>query len=261
MFGVRSILWAATAFVAMPVAASDKDGFLEEFAGLDRDRWFVSDGWVNGPHQNCLWSAEAVEIRDGVLRLLVEKATDDGPEDYLCAEIQSEDRFGFGVFEARVQVPFATGTNSNFFTFIGAPQNQPHDEIDFEFIARTEPVLQTNTYVDGQGGNEALIPMPDDGEWRDLAFVWEPDRVRWYVDGALIRTLEGDKVPSGAQKMYLSIWTTDVLIDWMGRFEWTGPLALQVDRVAYTPLGAGCLFDTSILCSDAFGADAPGLDD
>lgn len=238
----------ATAFLAVSAAASDQDGFVEEFTTLKSERWFVSDGWVNGPHQNCLWSKDAVQVEDGLLHLSVEQAAD-GPEDYICAEIQSHERFGYGVYEARVRVPFAAGTNSNFFTFIGPPQGLLHNEIDFEFIARTEPVLQTNIYFDGEGGNEALTPVPNVDEWLDLAFIWEPGRLRWYMDGELIRTEEGDGIPAIDQKMYLSIWTTDLLIEWMGLFEWSEPLIFQVDRVAFTPLGTGCLFDDSILCN------------
>jgi endo-1,3-1,4-beta-glycanase ExoK len=253
MRALRLTTLAATALLAVPAAATDQRGFLEEFDTLDRDRWFISDGWVNGPHQNCLWSAEAVQLRDGVLRLSVEEAAE-GPEAYLCAEIQSEDRFGFGVFEALVNVPFAKGTNSNFFTFIGPPQNLPHHEIDFEFLARSAPVLQTNTYVEGTGGNEALLPITDEDGWHHIAFIWEAERLRWYLNGTLIRTLEGGKVPSLKQKIYLSIWTTDILTDWMGRFEWAGPLVFQVDWVAYTPLEQECRFEASILCDEGYRA-------
>ncbi|ATX67121.1 family 16 glycosylhydrolase [Roseinatronobacter bogoriensis] len=238
---------ATTALLAFSAAASDQDGFVDEFATLDSERWFVSDGWVNGPHQNCLWSQDAVLVENGLLHLSVEQA-EDGPEDYICAEIQSHQRFGYGVYEARVRVPFATGTNSNFFTFIGPPQGLLHNEIDFEFLSATEPVLQTNIYFDGEGGNEDLTPVPNVDDWLDLAFIWEPGRLRWYMDGALIRTEESDRIPAIEQKMYLSIWTTDLLIDWMGLFEWSEPLIFQVDWVAFTPLGTGCLFDASILC-------------
>lgn len=257
----RALITAVAAgLLATAANGTDQDGFVEEFDTLDRQRWFVSDGWVNGPHQNCLWSASAVDVESGVLQLTLDEATD-GPEDYICAEIQSEQRFEYGTFEATVRVPFASGTNSNFFTFIGPPQGVPHHEIDFEFIARTGPTLQTNTYVDGVGDNEVLTPVTETDVWQDIAFVWEPGRLRWYMDGELIREAEGEIVPDLPQKMYLSIWSTDLLIEWMGEFEWTAPLVLEVDRVAYTPLGSECLFDDSILCHDDFQSGALGTQD
>ena len=249
--GLALITTVAVGLLATSADGTDQSGFVEEFDSLDRQRWFVSDGWNNGSYQNCLYSASAVEVRAGVLHLTLDEATD-GPEDYLCAEVQSEQRFEYGTFEAMVRVPFASGTNSNFFTYIGPPQGVPHHEIDFEFIARTEPTLQTNTYVDGVGGNEVQMPVPETGDWYDIAFVWEPGRLRWYLDGSMIREEVGDTVPNLPQKMYLSIWSTDVFTEWLGELEWSAPLVLEVNRVAYTPLGAGCLFDQSLLCLTDF---------
>jgi endo-1,3-1,4-beta-glycanase ExoK len=247
---------AAAAILGAPSIGSAQQAFVETFDTLDRDRWYVSDGWVNGPHQNCQWSAKAASVQGGVLRLTLDKARA-GEQDYICAEIQSEDRFGYGVFEASLRVPFAAGTNSNFFTYIGPTQSKPHNEIDFEFLSRTQPSLQTNIYKDGKGGNEQLVPVTDKDGWHDIAMVWEPGRLRWYMNGALVREVTGDTVPSEAQKMYLSIWSTDVLTDWMGRFEWTGPLVMQVERVAYSPLGTVCPFSGSILCAADFSRDTP----
>ncbi|MCE6949655.1 family 16 glycosylhydrolase [Cereibacter sphaeroides] len=257
--------WALMTAVAAGLLATSADatgqsGFVEEFEALDRQRWFVSDGWKNGSYQNCQYSARAVEVRSGVLRLTLDQATD-GPEAYVCAEIQSEQRFGHGTFEARVRVPFASGTNSNFFTFIGPPQGVPHHEIDFEFIARTGPALQTNTYVDGLGGNEVLIPVKETEDWHDIAFVWEPGRLRWYMDGALIREVEGETVPDLPQKMFLSVWPTGILTEWLGEFHWNAPLVLEVDRVAHSPLGSGCLFVGSILCRADFYVNSPYTQD
>lgn len=44
------------------VIADDSAGFVEEFETLDEGRWYVSDGWTNGPHQNCTWSRDAVQV-------------------------------------------------------------------------------------------------------------------------------------------------------------------------------------------------------
>jgi len=252
------LLGLAAGLVAGQAIGMDQDGFVEDFTTLDRDRWFVSDGWSNGPHQSCQWSARAVNIQGGVLRLSLDRESSSS-DDYICAEIQSEERFGYGAFEAVVRIPFASGTNSNFFTFIGPPQNQPHNEIDFEFIARTGPTLQTNTYVEGTGGNEALTPVADPDDWHEIAFIWEPDRLRWFLDGILIRDVDRDKVPDLPQKIYLSTWSTTVLTDWLGPFQWDGPLVFQVDRVSYTPLGAECRYQGSILCGADLWSDSSQL--
>jgi endo-1,3-1,4-beta-glycanase ExoK len=223
--------------------------FFDDFDELDPGRWFVSDGWANGPHQSCLWHRDRVSLEEGVLRLSL--TTDaQGDRALSCAEIQSNEAFGHGTFEALVRMPFASGLNANFFTHIGAPQERPHNEIDFEFIAPHGPQLQTNFFVDDKGGHEELLDVVDDSSFRHLAVTWEPGALRWYIDGELIREESGEPMPSEAQKIYLSLWTTDTLTEWLGAFDpSTAPLVMDVDWVAFTPLGADCQFDASILCS------------
>jgi endo-1,3-1,4-beta-glycanase ExoK len=242
-----AVLWICAA----PVLGQDGAGFVEEFDRLDRDRWFISDGWRNGDHQSCDWTAGAVTLEDGVLRVTLDQTADGG---LICGEVQSRGRFGFGTIEARVRVPYAPGTNANVFTFIGPPQGLPHDEIDFEFIAPRGPSLQTNTYVGGVGGREQIHQVPAEDAWLDLAVVWEPGRLRWFMDGMLIREETGEAVPGGEEhKLYLSIWSTATLTDWLGTLEWSEPLVLEVERVAFTPLGDACGFEASILCADIEG--------
>ena len=74
---MRHSLALLTALVALgqPVLARDPHpdaaGFFEDFTGggLDKDRWYVSDGWTNGDWQDCHWSGGAVQVRDGKLTL------------------------------------------------------------------------------------------------------------------------------------------------------------------------------------------------
>ena len=58
---------------------------------------------------------------------------------------------------------------------------------------------------------------------------------------------------SWPQKILLSHWNTRTLTDWMGPFEDPGrPIVMDVDWVAYTPQGAGCLHEGSVLCEPDF---------
>lgn len=237
-----------TAALVSPLSATAQQAFLDEFDTLDRDRWYVSDGWSNGAHQNCIWSADRVAVVDGHLNLSL---TTDGKDDFdlSCAEVQSTARQGFGTYEARMKVPYAKGMNASMFSFIGAQQKKPHNEIDFEFLARDEPVLQTNFHTSESGGHEELHKMPDDQTFRTYSFIWEPDRIRWFIDGDLIRDVREGTLPEARQKMYLTLWSTDRLIDWMGKFDpASAPQTLEIDWVAYTPLGQDCAFQDSVLC-------------
>lgn len=232
------------------VAAQEDTSFFDPFDTIDDERWFISSGWANGDHQSCLWHRDRVAIEDGKLLLSL---TADAKEDHdlSCSEIQTRARFGYGTYEARMKVPYARGMNANLFTFIGAPQERPHNEIDFEFIAPQEPTLQTNFHIPTSSKNEDLLPMPDDGAFRNFAFIWEPDRIRWYIDGELIRDQRGGVLPDDPKKIYLSLWSTETLVEWMGRFDpASAPQTLEVEWLGYTELGTDCAFEQSVLCRD-----------
>ena len=250
MIDLRGTAIVLSALLCAPVLAAEDKAFLDRFDTLDRERWFVSDGWTNGDHQSCQWQKDRVTVTDGTLHLSLEAGSGDGPE-LGCAEIQSHARFSYGTFEARMKVPYATGLNANMFTFIGAPQDKPHQELDFEFIAPNGPSLQTNIHFAGADQRPETLEMEDDGVFRTFSMTWEPEAVRWYIDGTLIREAEGGKIPDAPQKLYLSLWSTETLASWMGRFAPdSAPHVLEVDWVAYTPAGAECRFEESVLCAD-----------
>ncbi|WP_265519659.1 glycoside hydrolase family 16 protein [Nitratireductor luteus] len=226
--------------------------FVEEFDRIDGSRWYISDGWANGAHQNCTWSKDQVTASDGILRLgFTERST--GDRDYACGEIQTNTRFSYGTYEARIQAVAGSGMNTGFFTYIGPAHGQPWDEIDFEFLGKDPSKVQLNQYVSGKGGNEKLVPVPGGAHesFNDYAFVWEKDRIRWFINGELVHEVnDPDLVPSQASKIYLSLWASDNMESWLGPFEQAeGTLSAQVERVAFTALGDACQFPESVACT------------
>ncbi|NVO57327.1 family 16 glycosylhydrolase [Rhodobacteraceae bacterium B1Z28] len=254
------VFFSATALMAgfaAPSAVVSQEGasFFEPFDQLNQGRWYVSSGWTNGSHQNCLWHKNRVKVENGKLLLSLTGNAKQGL-DFSCGEVQTNDHLGYGTFEARMKVPYAQGMNANMFTFVGSPQDRPHNEIDFEFIAPKTPTLQTNFHFKGDSDNTGMKKMPDDDAFHDYAFIWEPGRIRWFIDGKLIRDQSGDDLPNEPQKMYLSLWSTDTLVSWMGAFQAkSAPQVLKVEWAAYTKLGSACAFEQSVLCKD--GIDSP----
>lgn len=222
--------------------------FRDDFNRLNSKRWMVSDGWVNGRHQNCTWSAERVKVMDGILRLELKDDPAIGKA-YGCAEIQSYRRYGYGVIEARLKVTPTSGVNSAFFSHVGAPQKKPHNEIDFEFIGRDGGMLQTNYFTNNVGKHERLHPVVEREAFHNYAFAWEPDRLRWYIDGVLIREERGTPMPATGQKLYLSIWSSDTMAFWLGAFVHAAqPVTLDVDWISYTNASDRCPGDVMRTC-------------
>lgn len=232
--------------------------FIDQFDQLDQSRWYVSDGWSNGTHQNCTWSTDQAKAVGG--QLLVGFAPmPKGDRQFRCGEIQTRAAYGYGTFEARLKTPSGSGLNAAFFSFIGAQQGKPHDEIDFEILLRDAGHVDTTTFVNGISGDGEVgagqshaLPHPSDSDFITYGFTWDPNQVRYYIDGELVRTIDDPKmVPNNPQRIFFSLWGSDTLTEWMGPFTpVTAPIAMEVDWVAFTPLGEGCAFDDSILCQE-----------
>jgi endo-1,3-1,4-beta-glycanase ExoK len=240
--------------IAAPAVSAQDDAngtsFVENFDRLDTSFWYVSDGWSNGSHQNCTWSKKQVSVENGVLQLgFVEAAA--GERNYACGEIQTRARFGYGTYEVRMKTATGSGLNSAFFGYIGPVDQKPHDEIDFEVLGKNTGEVQVNQYISGKGGNEKLVPVANgaDKDFNDYAFIWEENRLRYYVNGELVQEVtDSAKIPSNAQKIFLSLWGSDTLTSWMGPFSYNGPVSMSIDRVAFTALGEDCHFPESVVC-------------
>ena len=248
---LAAILAATFSVPAFAQEGATGASFVENFDRLDTSFWYVSDGWNNGAHQNCTWSKDQVHVKDGVLSLTFEKRKL-GERDFACGEIQTRKRFGYGTYEVRMKTADGSGLNSAFFTYIGPADKKPHDEIDFEVLGKNPAKVQLNQYVSGKGGNEALADVPGGANrgFNDYAFVWEKARLRYYVNGRLVHEVtDATKLPVNAQKIFVSLWGTDTLSNWMGAFSYTAPTSMQIDRIAFTAPGDKCQFSESVACT------------
>ena len=251
------VVAALASLVAAPTMSRSEDmptapSFVDDFTSFNPSRWYVSDGWTNGSHQNCTWSKDLVRLSDGVLTLGFEKRKLKD-RDFGCAEIQTKQRFGYGTYEARMKTDTGSGLNAAFFSYIGPSDKQPWDEIDFEVLTKDTSKVQVNAYISGKGKNEKLVDVAGGAEnaFNDYAFVWEKDRLRWYLNGQLVNTItDPAKLPTHAQKIFFSLWGSDTMTGWMGPFSDPGrKVTLQVKRVAFTALGQPCQFPESVACA------------
>jgi len=255
--GAAFLLVALASLVAGPIPSRAQDmpsspSFVDDFTSFDRERWYVSDGWTNGAHQNCTWSKSLVSLSDGMVVLGFEKRKLKDRE-FACGEIQTKKRYGYGVYEARLKTDTGSGLNAAFFSYIGPADKQPWDEIDFEVLTKDTSKVQVNSYILGKPKNEKLAEVEGgtDKAFNDYGFVWEKDRLRWYVNGKLVQEVTNPaELPTHPQKIFFSLWGSDTLTSWMGPFSDPGrKVTMQVDRVAFTALGEPCPFPESLACS------------
>ncbi|MEO1139423.1 MAG: family 16 glycosylhydrolase [Pseudomonadota bacterium] len=252
--GVAQIAVAAALLVSSPINAQELPAgasFFDDFETLDKGRWGISDGWVNGDWQNCMWSGDDVSVADGILTLGFTKRPND-KRTYTCGEIQSRSVFGYGTYEARFRTDTGSGLNAAFFTYIGPHHGKPHDEIDFEVLTRDTTAVSLNTYVGGapKNGKRVPLPQPSDQGFVTYSFVWDETGIRWYLDGEMVHQTSPDtELPTNDQKIYASFWGSDSFPNWMGPFEDPeADLLMHIDWIAFTALGEPCHFPDSVVC-------------
>jgi endo-1,3-1,4-beta-glycanase ExoK len=242
----------------LPLSSALADGtsFYDPFEKLDiGGRWWTSDGWSNGKHQSCVWASENVQLVDGRLDLLLTDVPRKG-HPYSCGELQSHDFYGYGTYEVRMKpAALSPGLVSAFFTYTGSPHHNPHDEIDFEFVAARHNSVDTTYHANDVGYVESpLLDIDPRAGFNDYAFHWTPDRITWYVNGKVLREVKRSadaEFPTTPSRIYISIWTgTEVLNSWLGPFVYPGaPLVASYEHIAYTKLGDDCQFPESIVCT------------
>ncbi|MGL4237190.1 family 16 glycosylhydrolase [Tabrizicola sp.] len=231
-------------------AAAKGTAFREDFDSFDRDFWYISDGWTNGDHQNCEWSERAIDVVDGILKLSFLPGGEGMSKKHFCGEIQSNAIYHHGTYEARIRTAKGSGLNAAFFTYIGPVHKQPHDEIDFEVLTRDTGSVSLNTFVDGKPQNGTTVPVdpPTDQDFHIFSFTWGPNDIRWFIDGKEVHRATSN-LPVTPQKIFASHWGTDTLVDWMGPFTTPdAPVVMEVDWIAFTPLGEPCQFPESVVC-------------
>ena len=138
-----------------------------------------------------------------------------GPCRYTSARLVTKEKFAqvFGRFEARIRVPRGQGVWPAFWLLgadidkVGWPRC---GEIDvMENIGR-EPSFVHGTLhgpgYSGAGGIGAPYTLPAGKLFADdfhtFAVEWEPNAVRWYVDGALYETRTPADLPAGSKWVF-----------------------------------------------------------
>jgi beta-glucanase (GH16 family) len=163
-------------------------------AAVDGSKWAYDSGpnWYNGELQNYTTGATNASL-DGDGNLVIE-AREEAREgrQYTSARLKTEGRqtFTYGRFEGRMKLPYGQGMWPAFWMLGG--NGWPNDgEIDIMEHLGREPTIAHGTIhgpgYSGADGPGTAFTLPDGEVFSDdfhiFAVEWEPDAIRWYIDG------------------------------------------------------------------------------
>ncbi len=193
------------------------------------------DHWEKATHtfdQNAArFRPENVEVADGRMRLTLKKESFKNRR-YTGGELRTRAMGGFhkyGRFEVRMKAARGGAVVSSFFTY----RYQPWQEIDIEFLGKDTTKIHLNIFFnDGPEGRPhnngdlahqtpVIIDLGFDAaaDFHDYAFEWEPDQIRWFVDGRLIHTesakARSGRIPDLPQQVMMNLWYSEYR-DWAG---------------------------------------------
>ncbi len=205
---------------AAPRLTGGGEPFVDTFDTLNKPRWNVSHGWRNGEWTVNDWRRSQVRF-DGSLKMMLEKRKTNLAQ-FVGAEVQSDKNYGHGYFEVRMRAAHASGTVSGFFTYTGPAFGKEWDEIDIEILG-AKPREAMFTYFRNGKKIEHIHKLDYDAtkETHTYGFDWQPEYIRWYVDGELAHEARGEglPLPINTQKLMMSLWGSRTLNDWVGPFD------------------------------------------
>jgi len=248
---------AQAAIAADPSEVSEGRSFLDNFSTLDRSRWAVSDGWANGPHQDCTWALSNVRRSSKSLSLVLNNRHSAGRR-FSCAELQTKDVYGHGTYEARMMPAAGPGIVSKFYSYAGPPHGgDPLSQrwASFEFIGKNTRSVRLVYFAAGHGshGRNVELSFEPSKAMNDYAIEWTPQALRWFINGKLVHELPFSPAdPVGKPgKVFISLHngTGADQEAWLGRLEYAArPFMTTFEYVAFTERGMPCQFPTSVVC-------------
>lgn len=195
---------------------------------VNSEMFYISDGYSNSMTLDdafgCTWYESQVSTNsEEGMSLKVEK-TDDislikdaernpAPqlEPYLGAEIRTNEAFTYGFFDCYMKVAKGNGLVTAFFTYTGPSENQPHDEIDFEFLGKDTTQVQFNYFSGNDVAHECYYRLGFDAseDYHHYGFYWGLHEITWYVDFVPVYRVADIETPKNPCKVFNSLWSVN----------------------------------------------------
>ena len=187
-----------------------------------------ANGYCNENGFGTTWSKDNIFYdQDDGMSLLLE-VTDDmsrvkasSGDPYISAEMRSITQFRYGYFGTYMKPSNVKGTASTFFLY----SDNPHDEIDIEFLGKDTTKVQFNYFKDGRGGNEYFYDLGFDAseDYHHYGIYWDKEEICWYVDFKPVYRLTGPNCPSARCTLIANHWAGSTknsgIMGWMGHLD------------------------------------------
>jgi beta-glucanase (GH16 family) len=225
-----SILVSYSSLYSM-ACASDPSGWRltwsDESTGPNRTpvepaKWTFHIGgkvWVNNEQETYTNRTVNSHLEDGGLVIKALKETFTGPDNitrnYTSARLLTKNKFSqaYGRFEARIKIPYGQGIWPAFWLLgdnIKRAGWPGCGEIDIMENIGKEPSIVHGTFhgpgYSGGSGVSAEYALPSGQKFSDnfhtFAVEWEPNAIRFYVDGSLYKKRTPADLPAGTSWVF-----------------------------------------------------------
>ena len=220
----------------------------DEFNGnyLDTNTWNYEIGtgsWGWGNNEQQYYTDRNIKVSNGTMKITA-KREDYGGMKYTSSRITTKNKknFKYGKIEARIKMPKFKGVWPAFW-MLGANQDSVGwpkcGEIDImEAINDENLVYGTLHWFNDPGNNNAdsgsSAAVADRTEYHVYGVEWTADKLRWYVDGKVYRTMDvSNDSFSEVRKEYFVIFNMAIGGQWPGYDidETAFPATMEVDWV------------------------------
>ncbi len=203
------------------------DEFSDEFDGdsLDETKWVSPYRWKGRPP--ALFVRSNVTVSDGMLHLAMRKEhvpymdKDEKFHDYTSAWVGTQKLTRYGYFEVMARPMNSAGSSSFWFNHgnrnwwieidvyeIGG--KVPGKEHHFNMNAHVHRENGVNDHWNTGGSWKAPWLLADD--FHVYGFEWTPERIRYYVDGVVVRSVKN----THWHKPMRMIFDSETMPDWLG---------------------------------------------
>jgi beta-glucanase (GH16 family) len=199
----------------------------DEFNGpngsaVDSSKWSFDiggNGWGNNELETYTSRTANADLEGGRLAIKTLKETFTGPDNitrnYTSARLLTKNKFSqaYGRFEARIRIPYGQGIWPAFWMLgdnIDTAGWPNCGEIDIMENIGKEPSIVHGTFhgpgYSGGKGVSAAHTLPGGKKFSDdfhtFAVEWEPNVIRFYVDGLLYKTRTPADLPAGTSWVF-----------------------------------------------------------